>query len=202
VRSPAAAGQFFQMPVFLNDTDYAWSQGSATDDGDIWYGGTQLSGDPGDDAFNDYDPSFGRAAGSDVVFFSRHDGTGSSDIFRVSLNGTGLTPVAADPLVSEDHPSYSVANDMIVFEEEVGKDDIWVMKPDGTGRVRVTSDADYDHDDPVWSPDGQWIVWEQSPVADESMNRIVKIAWPLVGGDPIPLTEWTLNARRPAMKPR
>lgn len=208
---------WLQFPAFLTATVYAWSQGNGFDDGDIWYfdsmalpaeqlkqlTGTESTSDG--DGFNDYDASFGKVGGADVIFFSRHDATNTtSDIYRISLTGADLTPVAADPSLTEDHPSYSEANDLIVFEQAadgLSKDDIWVMNPDGTGRVQVTNDS-FDNDDPVWSPDGEWIVWEQSPEGGIT-NRIVKIAWPLqAGAVPIYVTEPGLDARRPAMTPR
>ncbi len=176
---------------------YVWSQ-----DGDIWHSGAaglfQVTGGPE----NDYDPSLGEVGGQTVIFFSRHDPFNvSSDIYRISPSGTGLTPVAAGAL-SEDHPSYSFANGKIVFEEaaqDLSEDDLWVMDPDGSNRVRVTDD-DFDDDDPVWSPDGMWIVWERS---NGLLDQVVKIAWPLQpGAQPIPLTDLALDARRPAIQPR
>ncbi len=203
----------FQMPAFLDDTAYAWSQEPDSGDADISYvnaagSALQLTGIPENDGNNDYDPSFGMVAASQVIFFSRHDATNTtSDIYRVSLDGTGLTAVAADGSLSEDHPSYSEANALIVFEraaDDASRDDIWVMRPDGMDPGRVTTDEGFDNDDPVWSPDGRWIVWEQSPADNASVNRIVRIGWPLQpGAVPDPLTDWNLlDARRPAMKPR
>jgi len=179
------AGHWLQFPTFLTDTEYALSQGTDTDDGDIWYVNgaieTQLTGTASladGDGNNDYDPSFGLVGGVDVIFFSRHDATNTtSDIYWVSLDGTTVTPLVADPAFSEDHPSYSPANDLIVFErgvDDLSEDDLYVVNPDGTGLTQITSGPD-DDDDPVWSSDGKWIIFQRD---NGTTVQIVKIPWP------------------------
>lgn len=114
--------------------------------------------------FQDSHPSF-RADGSDLIFSRLGSGqkAGKADIYRIRLDGTGLTALTAGFPWSAVDPEYSWDGSRIAFAAEVsaGERDIYVMNADGSGLTQVTSGPEVD-DHPAFSPDGSTLVFERA----------------------------------------
>jgi S1-C subfamily serine protease len=91
-----------------------------------------------------------------ILFTS--DRSGSSDIYRLLPDGSGLTRITYDP-ADEGDPSWSPDGARIVFtSNRRGNGDLYVMSAGGGRWTQLTYDpADDIH--PVWSPDGSRIAF-------------------------------------------
>ena len=118
---------------------------------------TQLTDDAGDDAGNDFNPSWS-PDGQSIVFISDRDG--DSDIYTVNADGAGLTRLTH----SREHemfPNWSPDGQRIMFQVwPAGSDlEIHLMNADGSDRTRMHPNAEIGsyHSFPVFSPDWQSI---------------------------------------------
>ncbi|MGE3975032.1 MAG: translocation protein TolB [Bdellovibrionales bacterium] len=86
--------------------------------------------------------------------------SGTPDIYRMSLDGTQLTPLARGPGSAMNvEPSPSPKGDRIAFSSDrSGQPMIYVMNSDGTNVKRVTFAGRYNAS-PSWSPDGTKIAF-------------------------------------------
>ncbi len=95
-------------------------------------------------------------ANAPILFTS--DRGGSSDIYRILPDGSGLTRITYDP-ADEGDPSWSPDGTRIAFTaNRSGNGDLYVMDAAGGRWTQLTCDpADDIH--PVWSPDGSRIAF-------------------------------------------
>lgn len=86
--------------------------------------------------------------------------SGSPDIFRMSADGTNLTPLTRGPNRALNvEPAISPDGKLIAFSSDrMGNPHIFVMNVDGTGVRRLTQVGKY-NSSPAWSPDGKTIAF-------------------------------------------
>lgn len=106
------------------------------------------------------------------VVFARHDTiSGIYQIYKVNLDGTGLTQLTFDPnLLYNDWPRWSPDGSKIAFVRGLGYEinQITIMDSDGSN-IRGISNPWYESYKPAWSPDGsklaysQYIIWTAMP---------------------------------------
>jgi glycosyl hydrolase family 64 (putative beta-1,3-glucanase)/WD40 repeat protein len=110
----------------------------------------------------DDEPHFS-PAGTDVIF-SRVSESDSADIYRVQLDGSGLTNLTPGFEPAALDPEYSPSGNRIAFSAEVepGVFNLYVMNADGSGITEVTSGLQVDRH-PSFSPDGLVLVFERGP---------------------------------------
>ena len=105
-------------------------------------------------------PSATTLTGRDgVIVFAGRRG-GSSDIWAVRPDGTGLARITNSPDVDERSPSVSADGTRIVYAVGAEPDrEIWLIDMAGNGRPqRLTTDPADDYA-PAISPDGRHIAW-------------------------------------------
>ncbi len=98
--------------------------------------------------------------GRSIVFTS--DRNGSGDLFRVNVDGSGLTQLTSDPAY-EDQAAFSHDGKQLVFVSTRGSGyaDIWTLDI-ATKRVKALTSGPGGDYRPAWSPDGQWIAFSSS----------------------------------------
>ena len=108
----------------------------------------------------------------------------TSDLFLISVDGTGLTNLTAGlPLAMTDKrdPTWSRDGTRIAFIGAVaGQHKVWVMDADGANARQVTTDAGFDMH-PTFSPDGQRIAFTRYNADAPTLGDDVMIV-PVQGG--------------------
>ena len=119
--------------------------------------------------------------GSKVVFYSSRklDGTdapGTSNIWRVNADGTGLTPLTSATGAGAAFPQWSPDGSKVVFAstrnvdgtDTPGTSNIWRVNADGTGLRPITNATANGAGSglPQWSPDGSKVVFLSSRKLD------------------------------------
>lgn len=95
--------------------------------------------------------------GSRIAFVSTRDG-GTSHVFVINADGTGLTEITKLAGSAEGAPSWSADGRHIAFMRAFsGTDGIWYVNPDGSNPVQVTNKVGDAY--PSWSPDGSRIAF-------------------------------------------
>ena len=104
----------------------------------------------------DYNPSFS-LDGQWVVFTS--DRSGSADIFRTRVDGTGVQRLTSSPAY-DDQAALSPDNRSLAFvsSREDGSTDIYIMDLEN-GQVRNLTSSPGGDFRPSWSPDGQTLAF-------------------------------------------
>src|SRR5436309_2763746 len=104
----------------------------------------------------DYNASFS-SDGQSVVFTSER--YGSSDIFRVRVDGTGLERLTDSPAY-EDQAALSPDNQSVAFvsTRDQGSTDVYILDLK-TRKVRNLTNSPGGDFRPSWSPDGKWIAF-------------------------------------------
>jgi Tol biopolymer transport system component len=98
---------------------------------------------PGD-GLNDYDPAF--SPNGRTIVFARGRGYRDFDLYKVNVDGSGLTPVFEDARAA-DGPAWSPDGTKIAFHYSANR--IATVKPNGTGLDTIGRGFN-----PDWSPDG------------------------------------------------
>jgi len=95
--------------------------------------------------------------GNRIAFVSTRDG-GTSHLFVINADGTGLTEIAKLAGSAEGAPSWSADGRHIAFMRAFGGGDgIWYVNADGSNPVQVTGKSGDAY--PSWSPDGKRIAF-------------------------------------------
>src|ERR1044071_4806624 len=112
--------------------------------------------------------------GQSIVFTS--DRNGSGDLFRVNVDGSGLTQLTSDAAY-EDQAAFSPDGKQLVFVSTRGGGyaDIWTLYIATRRAKALTSGPGGDYR-PAWSPDGKWIAFASgrgitAPFADGRWER-------------------------------
>ena len=100
-----------------------------------------------------------------IVFQSGpFDAQGLNTIFKVRVDGTGLTQLTSGH--NDTQPNWSPTGDRIVFQRQEGATldeekpwDVFTMDVDGGSVANVTNTADLSETDVSWSPSGQFLVF-------------------------------------------
>lgn len=82
--------------------------------------------------------------GKQVVFNDRQNSPGFSDIFKMNLDGTGVTRLTSTVRENEGLPSFSPDGKKIIFvsdRESPGSLDTWIMDADGSHQRLLIKDA-------------------------------------------------------------
>jgi hypothetical protein len=110
----------------------------------------------------------------------------NSGLFRMNLDGTGLTPLTTDGAVSEFPAIHSATNEVYFSRRAPGATvtQIWRMAIDGSDLTQITTGTQ-DKSFPAVSPDGQRLAWVETFPGpnDEIMTA------DLSGVDPVRLTD-------------
>lgn len=95
--------------------------------------------------------------GKSIVFTS--DRNGSGDLFRVNVDGSGLTQLTSDAAY-DDQAAFSPDGKQLVFVSTRGSGyaDIWTLDIATKRAKALTSGPGGDYR-PAWSPDGKWIAF-------------------------------------------
>jgi Tol biopolymer transport system component len=124
-------------------------------------------------AHDDYDAVWS-PDGQSIVFTS--DRNGSGDLFRVNVDGSGLTQLTSDPAY-EDQAAFSPDGKQLVFVSTKGSgySDLWILDVATRRAKALTSGPGGDYR-PAWSPDGKWIAFSSgrgiiAPFADGRWER-------------------------------
>jgi serine/threonine protein kinase len=118
--------------------------------------------------------------------------TGTNDIWRLDLTGTGQATPSSAPLFSSSSSEYTprISPDgrkMAFASDSSGYLEIWVSNPDGTGPMKLTDvKAAGSSASPDWSHDGKQIAF------DSNKSGVSKIY--VVGADGGPVRQLTTDA--------
>jgi CxxC motif-containing protein (DUF1111 family) len=95
--------------------------------------------------------------------FSAPDSGGSNQIFKMNVDGTGLTQLTSFSSASAIHPTWAPDGSKIAFASNTsGNFQIWSMNPDGTSQTNLTNDGVLGGNDyPTWSPDSSKIAFQR-----------------------------------------
>src|ERR1700754_135712 len=95
--------------------------------------------------------------------YAAADSTGSVQIFKVNVDGTGTTQLTSLTGASAFHPQWAPDGSKIAFASNAsGNMQIWSMNPDGTGQTNLTNDGTLGGNDyPTWSPDSSKIAFQR-----------------------------------------
>jgi dipeptidyl aminopeptidase/acylaminoacyl peptidase len=97
--------------------------------------------------------------GQKIAFSSSTGGT--SDIWTISPNGSGLTRLTSNALNSHQ-PAWAPDGSKIAYvSDRGGSNDIWIMNANGSGARRLTTLGGQENH-PSFSPDGASIVFSES----------------------------------------
>jgi Tol biopolymer transport system component len=109
--------------------------------------------------------------GKTLLFFARtlnlfHGDDSSnknSELYKVNIDGTGLTQLTHDPRTSPGSPRWSPNGERIVFiatdNDPAESSNFYLMKPDGSGLTQIQNPYGYAQ----WSSDGRQFVFHPMP---------------------------------------
>ncbi len=99
-----------------------------------------------------------------IAFASNRDG--SSDIWVINADGTGLQKLTLDDpenLFNDTHPTWNPDGNSIAFNRD---DALCVINSDGSNPAILLSDGIYNHLEPSWSADGAAVAYTRSLYTD------------------------------------
>lgn len=124
-----------------------------------------------------------------VIIFSRITNQ-QADLFRMNLDGSGVTALTTDGAANQFPVIYPPTNEVYFSSREPGTTitQIYKMATDGSGRTQVTTGTQ-NKLSPAFSSDGQRLAWvERFP----SFNNEIVTA-DITGADPVRLTDLASN---------
>ena len=105
--------------------------------------------------------------GNKITYSVREPFGGSSNIFTINTNGTGVTQLTFENLSRS--AKFSPNSNQIVFNRGTGNsNELWIMSVDGAGQTQLTSNSFMDSQ-PSFSPDGSKIVFTSNRDGDDEI---------------------------------
>jgi len=97
------------------------------------------------------------------IAFTRQQSDGTTDVYVVNPDGTGLTNLTSDyPGYDDEQPAISADGSKIAFaSDRTDSFEIWVMDADGSHQTQVTDFPTTFDWEPAWSPDGTQLVFQR-----------------------------------------
>ncbi|MFN2525485.1 MAG: TolB family protein [Actinomycetota bacterium] len=120
--------------------------------------------------------------GRRIAFARLHPSFATADIYVMEGDGTGLTNLTQDPVISDYVPAWSPKGDKIVFARRNNPTDptdvnLHVINADGTGLVQIT-DTPGIESSPEWSPDGRLIIFARDREASGAAGTPLEVIRP------------------------
>ena len=161
---------------------------------------------PGPGVDNDFHPNWS-PDGSRITFARGYE-DGSSQIFRVNANGSGLTQIGdcSGDCLGDDFPSYSPDGTKIAFIRFIGpvradnnatSGGVWIMNADGSHPVQITQldlPTVSENYAPSWSPDGRKLVFTEFNTVAQPVGRQAVFVANIDGSAMHRITPWALDA--------
>jgi Tol biopolymer transport system component len=147
-------------------------------DEEIWYiteDGNNLRQITNNEEVVDRDPAWA-PDNSRILFVSDLDSPGLTEIYSMSLDGSGITRLTNDT-GSSYAPSWAPDASRVTFVSDRGGDgDVYVMDPDGQRPFLLTlDDASAEDRAPVFTPDIQWVAFASNRESEEFQIYIVDL---------------------------
>jgi len=138
---------------------------------------TRITSNTVGDGHPDWSPD-----GTKIVFAHFGDLAGNpsagADIYRINIDGTGLTPLTTCAFYEDNDPEWSPDGTKIVFKsarrtQTACREEIYVMNSDGSNVQRLTTSTSwYSDHDPSWSPDSSYISYNRYESAERPWSDI------------------------------
>jgi len=96
----------------------------------------------------------------EIYFCLSHNG--DADIYRINIDGTGLTPIIQWSGTNESGPRISPDGTKLAFMSNLpGKHELYISNIDGTNAQRISYNTDNQglYGDISWYPDGQYLIY-------------------------------------------
>lgn len=97
--------------------------------------------------------------GSHILVYSNRDAT-DTDIYRVNVDGSGMTKVMDSDEQDRGGPAYSPDGSRIVFTRRGPIPGVYVMNADGSDIRMITGSEGARYQGPSWSPNGGQVLFE------------------------------------------
>ena len=88
----------------------------------------------------------------ETIAFARYSNRNGSDVFKINLDGTGLTKLTNDAMLFKDSVAVSPDGEKIAYSRYNRSSDIFLMNADGSEPTNLTKTGRVDEFEADWSP--------------------------------------------------